>query len=63
MKFDEKPLMPAFIDIHLFQKGKREAEKRRQKYPKNAENFASKREEDKCEMKIQIWREAANAGL
>jgi len=63
MKFEEKPTKPAFINIHLFQKGKREAEKRREKYPKNAENFASEREEGKREMKIQIWREAANTGL
>jgi hypothetical protein len=30
---------------------------------KNTENFASKREEGKREMKIQIWREGANTGL
>lgn len=63
MKFNEKPLIPAFIDIYLFQKGKREAEKRREKYLKNAKNFASEREEGKREMKIQILREAANTGL
>ena len=63
MKFDEKPTKPAFIDIYLFQKGKREAEKQREKYPKNAENFASEREEGKREMKIQMWREVANTGL
>ncbi len=63
MKFDKKPTKPAFINIHLFQKGKREAEKRREKCSKNAENFASEREEGKHEMKIQMWREVANTGL
>ena len=63
MKFDEKPTKPVFINTYLFQKGKREAEKRREKYLKNAENFANEREEGEREMKIQIWREAANTGL
>lgn len=63
MKFDEKPTKPAFINIHLFQKGKREAEKQREKCPKNAKNFADEREEGKREIEIQIWREAANTGL
>ncbi len=63
MKFDEKLTKPIFINIHLFQKGKREAEKQREKCPKNAENFADEREEGKREIEIQIWREAANAGL
>ena len=63
MKFEEKPTKPAFIDIHLFQKGKREAEKQREKYPKNAENFADEREEGKREMKIKKLGEAANTGL
>ncbi len=62
MKFDEKPTKPAFINAYRFQKGKREAEKQREKYPKNAENFADKREEGKREMEIQMWREAANTG-
>ena len=35
----------------------------REKYPKNAENFADEREEGKREIEIQIWREAANTGL
>ncbi len=52
MKFDEKPTKPAFININLFQKGKHEAEKQREKYPKNAENFASEREKGKREMEI-----------
>ncbi len=63
MKFDEKPTKPAFIDIYLFQKGKREAEKQREKCPKNAENFSDEREEGTREMKIQMWREAANTEL
>jgi hypothetical protein len=63
MKFDEKPTKPAFINIHLFQKGKREASIQREKCPKNAENFASEREEGKREIEIQIWREAANTEL
>ena len=63
MKFDKKPTKPAFINIHLFQKGKREAEKQREKCPKNAENFADEREEGTREMKIQMWREAANTEL
>jgi len=51
-KFDEKPTKPAFINIHLFQKGKSEAEKQREKCPKNAKNFASEREEGKREIEI-----------
>ena len=51
------------MDIYLFQKGKREAEKQREKYPKNAENFASEREEGKREMKIKKLGEVANTGL
>jgi hypothetical protein len=35
----------------------------RENCSKNTENFASKREEGKREMKIQIWREGANTGL
>ena len=35
----------------------------REKYPKNAENFADKREEGKREIEISIWREVANTGL
>ena len=52
MKFDEKPKKPAFINTYLFQKGKREAEKQREKYQENAENFADEREEGKREIKI-----------
>ena len=63
MKFDEKATRPAFIDIYLFQKGKREAEKQRENCSKNAENFADEREEGKREMKIKKLGEAANTGL
>jgi hypothetical protein len=54
LKFDEKPTKPAFIDIYLFQKGKREAEKQRENCSKNAENLADEREEGKREMEIQM---------
>jgi hypothetical protein len=37
--------------------------KRREKYPKNTENFADEREEGTREIKIQMRREAANTGL
>ena len=63
MKFEEKPTKPAFINIHLFQKGEREAEKQRENCSKNTENFASEREEGEREMKIQIWRDTANTVL
>ena len=56
-------MRPAFINIYLFQKGKREAEKQRENCSKNAENLADEREKGKHEIEIQIWREAANTGL
>ena len=40
------------MDIYLFQKGKREAEKQRENCLKNAENFADEREKGKREVNI-----------